>query len=72
MATVSATKPKANKTFEGLCCVHCGATDSMDIQVETLAVVCRECGEPVTRAEVEAIMDKWMRLFSWIESAASL
>jgi hypothetical protein len=67
-----ATATKATKVFEGLRCPHCGEIDSLSVKLETLAVECNECSETVTKAEVEAILATWRRLFNWIDSAATL
>lgn len=71
MATATQVKPKAVKVFEGLRCPHCGEADCLDIKVESLLVECRDCGESITRTEVEAVMARWMRLFGWIDMAAT-
>lgn len=63
-----ATATKSNKVFAGLRCPHCGEIDSMCVELETLAVQCN-CGEEVIKAEVEAMIAQWVKLFAWIDSA---
>jgi Zn ribbon nucleic-acid-binding protein len=64
-----ATATKATKTFAGLRCPHCGGENSLSVQVETLVLECSECSDEVTRADVEAMIAKWTRLFGWLDSA---
>jgi hypothetical protein len=65
MATAKPSQP-----FEGLRCPHCGDIDTISVKLDTLAMECGECSEPVTRAEVDAMIARWTALFGWLDSAA--
>lgn len=65
-----ATETKASKVFAGLRCPHCGEVESLDVRVEILRLECRDCGEEVTRAEVDALFATWQRLFRWLDRAS--
>lgn len=67
-----ATARKFSNVFTGLRCVHCGELDSLCVKVDTLAVECKECGEEVTEAEVEATIATWRKLFGWVEAGKAL
>lgn len=66
MATATTKKVK---TFEGLNCPHCGTIDTLGVKLEDMTIECRDCGEEVTKAEVDAMIAKWNRLFAWLAMA---
>ena len=58
------------KGFPGLRCPHCGEAEALAVMVEALDLTCTACDEPVTRADVAALLDQWGRLLRWIDAAA--
>lgn len=67
-----ATAKKSSNVFTGLRCIHCGEIDSLSVKVDTLEVECRDCGETIEKAEVDAMVAIWARLFGWVETARDL
>lgn len=65
-----ATATKASKVFAGLRCPSCGESETLSVQVETLKLECGGCSETIERAEVEAMIATWQRLFNWLDSAS--
>jgi hypothetical protein len=61
---------KTTSPFADMRCIHCGEAGGLAVKVDDLTLMC-ECGEETTRAEVEAIVHAWTRLFAWIDSAKS-
>lgn len=57
--------------FRDLRCLKCGEADSLLVRVATLDLECGECGEPITRAEVEALLNRWRRLLAWLDRAGA-
>ena len=66
MATAKTPQP-----FSGLFCPHCGAGESLNVSVETLALTCSECEEPITKGEIDALVAKWVALFGWLDAAST-
>jgi hypothetical protein len=65
-----ATATKATKTFAGLRCLHCGEAECLVVKVETCELECQSCSETIEKAEVETMVDRWRKLFVWIDSAS--
>lgn len=63
------TASKTSKTFSGLRCLQCGEAETLSIEVETLKLQCGGCSEEIERADVEAMIATWHRLFRWLDSA---
>jgi uncharacterized protein (DUF983 family) len=65
---VSAKKMPAG--FPGLRCPHCGEPEVIAVMVESLDLRCTSCDEPITRAQVAALVEMWGRLLRWLDAAA--
>jgi hypothetical protein len=50
--------------FRDLRCPKCSEADSLLVRVATLDL---ECGEPITRAEVETLRERWRRLLAGLD-----
>lgn len=64
-----ATATKSTNVFAGLRCPHCGESESLNVKVEDLTLVCTSCEDEITHAEVKEVVDKWIRLFNWLDMA---
>jgi uncharacterized protein (DUF983 family) len=52
-------------------CPHCGATEGITVAVHDLTLTCAECGERVTIADLQSLIDDAQRLIRWLQSAAT-
>ncbi len=63
-----ATKPRG---FRDLRCPKCDEPDSLLVHVATLDLECGECGEPITRPEVETLPERWRRRRAGLDRAGA-
>ena len=63
----------ATQTTTGfaLGCPHCGATEALTIKVSDLAVECGDCGETITRDDLNRAISEAQRLLRWLDLAAT-
>lgn len=67
-AETAAAGPGAAAGFR-VPCPHCGATEGLNVKVLDLAVECPECSEPVTRQDLQRLIDDAGRLLRWLAAA---
>ena len=53
-------------------CPHCGATEALAIKAHDMTVECGDCGEEVTRDDLNRAIAEAQRLLRWLDLAATV